>query len=51
MGQRSRSKDSMPIQNNLREVYKNMGANKVVEAGRIESQRLLMENYKKIDPI
>jgi len=38
MGPRARSKDSIPIHNNLREIYKNMaGANKVVEAGRIES--------------
>ena len=49
MGQRSRSKDSIPLSNNLREVYKNMNARNVVEEGRIESQRLLMENYRKID--
>ena len=37
MGQRSRSKDSIPLSNNLRDVYKNMGVKQVVEAGRIES--------------
>jgi len=49
---RARSKDSLvPLSNNLREVYKQMGgAQNVVQMGRIESQRLLQENYRKIDP-
>lgn len=36
--------------NNLREIYKNVaGAHNVVSNGRLESQRLLLENYKKVD--
>lgn len=49
--QRARSKDSLQLHNNLRDVYKQIGgAQRVLQEGRIESQRLLMENYRKIDP-
>ncbi|TNV84563.1 hypothetical protein FGO68_gene913 [Halteria grandinella] len=50
--QRTRSKDSIQISNNLRDLYKHYaGAQNVIQHGRIDSQRLLMENYKKLDPI
>lgn len=50
MGPRSRSKDSMPFQNNLRDVYKQMtGAQRVLEGGRLESHRLLGDHYRRIE--
>ena len=45
---RARSKDSINLVNNLRDQYKGNVQN-VVEMGRIESQRLLLENYQRLD--
>ncbi|CDW84557.1 protein kinase domain containing protein [Stylonychia lemnae] len=49
---RTKSKDSLLIYNNLRDVYRNMGggAQSIVQAGRLESQRLLLDHYKRVDP-
>jgi len=47
---RTRSKDSMPtMQNNLHNNRYGSAASSVVEAGRLESQRLLMERYRRIE--
>lgn len=44
---RTRSKDSIALQNNLKNRYG--GAANIVEQGRIESQRLLMERYQRLN--
>lgn len=47
---RTRSKDSMPtMQHNLHNNRYGSAASSVVEAGRLESQRLLMERYRRIE--
>lgn len=46
---RSHSKDSLHLKNNLVNNRYGGGANSIVEAGRVESQRLLMERYRRID--
>jgi len=49
---RTRSKDSIQLTNNLRDLYRNhAGALNVVQHGRIDSQRLLLENYKKLESL
>lgn len=49
---RTRSKDSIQLTNNLRDLYRHhAGALNVVQHGRIDSQRLLLENYKKLDSL
>jgi hypothetical protein len=40
------------MSNNLRDLYRNYaGVQNVIQNGRIDSQRLLMDNYRKIDPV
>lgn len=47
---RTRSKDSVPtMQNNLHNNRYGSAASSVVEQGRLESQRLLMERYRRIE--
>ena len=47
---KSRSKDQIQIKNNLREKYLNIGgAQNILKEGRKESQRLLMDRYKRDD--
>ncbi|CDW81246.1 protein kinase domain containing protein [Stylonychia lemnae] len=46
---RTRSRDAISINNNLSNYKSMIGAQRVVEAGRLDSQRLLMENYRKIE--
>ena len=49
---RTRSKDSIQLSNNLRDLYKHYsGPQQVVHYGRIDSQRLLLENSRKIDQL
>jgi hypothetical protein len=49
---RNRSRDALGLQNGLRDAYKQMvGANNIVAAGRLESQRLLLDHYRKVEPI
>ena len=49
---RTRSKDSIHLSNNLRDLYRNYaGAHNIVHYGRIDSQRLLIENQKKHEPL
>eukprot|EP00347_Sterkiella_histriomuscorum_P008187 403346048 len=46
---RTRSRDAINIQNNLHNYKQMTGANRIVQGGRIDSQRLLYDNYRKLE--